>query len=258
MPAAERPALLVEHVGQQVQRVLQLASVPEEGVGFFELGMDSLMAVELRNRLQGQLGSAYPLSSTLALDYPNVRALAGHLAGRLLALPEPTRQQEPPTPQVLEAEGIAVIGLACRFPGAADAEAFWQLLREGRDAITEVPAERWDVEAYYDPDPETPGRMYTRHGGFLEQVDRFDPQFFGISPREAASMDPQQRLLLEVSWHALEHAGQAPARLAGSHTGVFVGLCSNDYVQMRAIRWSGCRSMLIWLSARRIARLPGG
>ena len=185
-------------------------------MGFFELGMDSLMAVELRNRLQGQLGSAYPLSSTLALDYPNVRALAGHLAGRLLALPEPTRQQEPPTPQVLEAEGIAVIGLACRFPGAADAEAFWQLLREGRDAITEVPAERWDVEAYYDPDPETPGRMYTRHGGFLEQVDRFDAELLrhlrrGRRPAWTRSTGCCWR----SAWHALEDAGRRRARLAG-------------------------------------------
>src|SRR5262245_22446617 len=100
---------------------------------------------------------------------------------------------------------IAIIGMGCRFPGAPDPAAFWQLLRTGGHAITEVPAERWPLEAYYDPDPTAPGKMATRFGGFVSQVDQFDPGFFGISPREAASMDPQQRLLLEVSWEALEH-----------------------------------------------------
>ena len=130
------------------------------------------------------------------------------------------------------AEPIAVIGMGCRFPGAADPEAFWRLLAEGRDAITEVPAERWDIDAYYDPDPETPGKMYTRHGGFLNEVADFDAHFFGISPREAASMDPQQRLLLEVAWEALESAGLPRERLSGTETGVFVGITANDYADL--------------------------
>ena len=105
-------------------------------------------------------------------------------------------------------EPIAIIGMGCRFPGGANNPAsFWQRLHEGVDAITEVPADRWDIDDYYDPDPNSPGKMYTRHGGFLDHVDLFDPQFFGISPREAVSLDPQQRLLLEVTWEALEHAG---------------------------------------------------
>jgi acyl transferase domain-containing protein/acyl carrier protein len=129
-----------------------------------------------------------------------------------------------------KAEPIAIVGLGCRFPGGAnDPEAFWRLLRDGADAVTDVPADRWDVEAFYDPNPETPGKMYTRSGSFLEGVDEFDPEFFGISPREAASMDPQQRLLLEVSWEALENAGLAPGRLSGSQTGVFIGICNRDY-----------------------------
>ena len=130
-------------------------------------------------------------------------------------------------------EPVAVIGMACRFPGGAnDPESFWQLLRNGVDAITEVPGDRWDVNAYYDPDPDAPGKMSSRWGGFLKNVDKFDPQFFGISPREAASMDPQQRLLLEVSWEALEHAGQSAEKLDGTPAGVFVGICNNDYSQL--------------------------
>ncbi|MBE9045187.1 acyltransferase domain-containing protein [Pleurocapsales cyanobacterium LEGE 10410] len=129
-------------------------------------------------------------------------------------------------------EPIAIVGLGCRFPGAAnDPESFWQLLENGVDAIGEVPTDRWDMDTYYDPDPDTPGKIYTRYGGFVEHPDEFDPQFFNISPKEAVSLDPQQRMLLEVSWEALEHAGVAGDRLRGSSTGVFVGICSNDYSQ---------------------------
>jgi acyl transferase domain-containing protein/SAM-dependent methyltransferase/acyl carrier protein len=126
---------------------------------------------------------------------------------------------------------IAIVGMACRFPGAADLDGFWTLLREGRDAIRPVPRDRWNIDSYFDPDPDTPGRMSVRNGGFLDRVDGFDAAFFGITPREAMTMDPQQRLLLEVVWEALEHAGLAPDRLAGSSTGVFVGLCNSDHFQ---------------------------
>jgi acyl transferase domain-containing protein/NADPH:quinone reductase-like Zn-dependent oxidoreductase/SAM-dependent methyltransferase len=129
-------------------------------------------------------------------------------------------------------EPIAIVGAGCRIPGGANSpEEFWQLLREGRSGVREIPRDRWDVEAYYDPNPDTPGKIATRFGGFLDQVDRFEPQFFGISPREALTMDPQQRLLLEVSWEALEHAGQSPANLEKTRTGVYFGVCSNDYAQ---------------------------
>ncbi|HLF25325.1 MAG TPA: SDR family NAD(P)-dependent oxidoreductase [Anaerolineae bacterium] len=131
-------------------------------------------------------------------------------------------------------EPIAVIGIGCRFPGEAnDPESFWRNLRDGVDAIRDVPGDRWDVDAVYDPDPDVPGKTYTRQAGFIDHADRFDPQFFGIAPREAISMDPQQRLLLEVAWEALENAGQAPDKLNGSRTGVFVGIASSDYAALQ-------------------------
>jgi acyl transferase domain-containing protein len=131
---------------------------------------------------------------------------------------------------VLAAEPIAIIGVACRFPGDADTpERFWELLRSGGDAIGEVPADRWDVDAYYDPDSTSPGKMSTRWGGFVGDIDEFDAGYFGISPREASRMDPQQRLVLEVAVEALERAGQPRDRIAGTSTGVFMASTMNDY-----------------------------
>jgi hypothetical protein len=130
-------------------------------------------------------------------------------------------------------EPIAIVGLGCRFPGgASDPESFWRLLHDGVDAIREVPADRWDLGAHFDPQPGAAGKMYTRFGGFLDGVDQFDARFFQISRREAASMDPQQRLLMEVAWEALEDAGIPADRLLGSLTGVFVGLTVNDYAKL--------------------------
>jgi acyl transferase domain-containing protein/NADPH:quinone reductase-like Zn-dependent oxidoreductase/short-subunit dehydrogenase/acyl carrier protein len=130
-------------------------------------------------------------------------------------------------------EPVAIIGIGCRVPGADDPQKFWEGMLEGRDAIGPIPADRWNVEALYDADPDVPGRIATRAGGFLREVDRFDAEFFGISPREAHGMDPQQRLLLEVAWEALEQAGQPPDRLEGSRTGVFVGMCNSDYAYLQ-------------------------
>jgi len=130
-------------------------------------------------------------------------------------------------------EPIAIVGMACRFPGlGCDIEGYWQLLKDGVDAIRKVPPTRWEVDAYYDPNPEIPGKMYTREGGFLNEVDGFDAGFFNITPREAVRLDPQQRLLLEASWEALEHAGIAPHRLRNSLTGVFVGISVSEYGQL--------------------------
>ncbi len=128
---------------------------------------------------------------------------------------------------------IAIVGIGCRFPGGArDADGFWRFLRDGGDAVEAIPRDRWDVDAYFDPDPYAPGRMSTRWGAFIEGIDRFDAAFFGIAPREAEGMDPQQRLLLEVAWEALERAGQSPEALLNSRTGVFVGISGSDYYQV--------------------------
>jgi 8-amino-7-oxononanoate synthase len=126
-------------------------------------------------------------------------------------------------------EPIAVVGIGCRLPGANNPQEFWKLLHDNVDAITEVPASRWDLDAFYDPDLTQPHKMSTRWGGFLQNIDQFDPTFFGITPREANSIDPQQRLILEVAWEALEDAGQIPQQLSGSKTGVFIGISSHDY-----------------------------
>ena len=178
---------------------------------FASYGLGSTEAVSLAGELAEWLGRE--LSPALVYEYSTIEALARHLAGspdvsELATMAGQGREAKN--------EPIAIIGIGCRFPGANDPAAFWQLLRDGVDAIREVPADRFDQHAFYDPDPAVPGKMNTRWGGFLEQVDQFDPNFFGISPREALRMDPQQRLLLEVAWEALQDAGQV-ARASGRH-----------------------------------------
>ena len=232
-PASERGAVLVDFVQETLQAVLGLADVPPASAGFFDLGLDSLMAVELRNRLNAALDGAYEAPNTVAFDHPTVDKLARHLGEKLGALGEDTVVRPPALAAVRrrDDEPIAIVGLACRLPEAADAASFWDLLVAGRDTAREVPRERWDIEAYYDPDPEAPGKMYMREASFLGEIDRFDAGFFGISPREATYMDPQQRLLLETAWAALEDAGLPAAGLSDSRTGVFTGSMWNEYAQ---------------------------
>lgn len=136
-------------------------------------------------------------------------------------------------------EPVAIVGIGCRFPGAPDVAAYWRLLTEGRDAIVETPPDRWDVEALYDPDPDAPGKMSTRWGGFIDDAACFDAGLFGISPREALVLDPQQRLLLETAWRALEDAGIPPDSLSGAAAGVWVGLSTTDYARVLGTRMPG-------------------
>jgi glutamate-1-semialdehyde-2,1-aminomutase len=198
-----------------------------------EYGLDSKDGVELAGELEQHFQMHVP--ATLIWDRPTIDAIALYLSerGRLehdhsgRALPR--GEQEPAEQQ---AEPVAIIGMGCRFPGGVtDPASFFRLLDGGGDAISEVPRDRWDIDAWYDPDPGAAGKMSTRWGGFVEGIDRFDAAFFGLSPREADSLDPRQRILLEVSWEALERAGVATASLSGSNTGVFVGLSGNDFYQ---------------------------
>ena len=129
-------------------------------------------------------------------------------------------------------EPIAIVGMEGRFPGADDCDAYWELLNSGYDGIKDVPAERWSIDEWVDADPNVSGKIVTKRGGWLNNVDQFDAHFFGISPKEASRLDPQQRLLLEVGWHALERAGIRPSSLKNSQTGVFVGVTTNDYARL--------------------------
>ncbi len=223
----ERLASALETVRREAAQVLRLERV-EDDRPLMDAGMDSLLAVELRNRLQRQYGE---LPSTLVFDYPSVRALATHVAERT----RPRARRKEAKLEVRDDEAIAIIGMSCRLPGGAnDLDAYWRLLVGEGDGISEVPPDRWSIDALYDPDPDAPGKMSTRFGGFLRDIDvsRFDPGLFGISPREARSMDPQQRLLLELCWEAFEDAGRPAATMAGSKTGVFVGISTHDYFEL--------------------------
>jgi acyl transferase domain-containing protein/pimeloyl-ACP methyl ester carboxylesterase/aryl carrier-like protein len=224
-----REDILLEYVRGEVASVLRLDKPDTLDVQqpLNEAGMDSLMAVELRNRLGSAVGRT--LSPTLLYSQPTIEKLTRYLLKEVLDLR--AAAVELAKPQAAVDEPIAIIGLSCRLPGAESAAEFWKLLHDGVDAVKEVPADRWDINAYYDADADAPGKMYTRRGGFLNRVDGFDAGFFGIAPREAVNMDPQQRLLLEVSWEALEDAGIAAEQLAGSLTGVYVGISTIDYSQ---------------------------
>lgn len=185
---------------------------------FANLGVDSLAATRLAGALQEWLGR--PVSPTLVYDYPTIDALAAHLAGDIITDTRSSR--------TASTDPIAIVGIGCRFPGARGTKAFWTLLRDGVDAVGPVPQGRWRDDLYH-PEPGTRGRHYSPRGGFLDAVDAFDAGFFDISPNEADRMDPQQRILLETTWEAFEDAGIPVSALAGTDTGVFVGLSTSDY-----------------------------
>ena len=237
-PAATREELLMSFLQREVQAVLRLPSTPAPSVGFFDLGMDSLMAVELRNRLNRAFSAQYTAPNTVVFDYPSIADLARHLAGEFgdagetdevgtVRTPQVTPVPEPSPASRGDGNRIAIVGMACRVPGASDLAAFWRLLESGSDAVTDGrrDAGLWEGAS---GDPAAP-EAAIRRGGFIEGIDRFDAGFFGIRPIEARTMDPCQRLLLETSWQALEDAGIDPDALRGGRAGVYVGLGGSEY-----------------------------
>ena len=233
-PVQQRKKLLTDYLRDAVAEVTRVdAAEIREDAGFFDLGMDSLMAVELRRRIEQGVGKEIPV--TLVMDHPRLSDAADYLLGEVLGLSEQASADRGPAASAVTTrtdEPIAIVAVSCRFPGAPDPEAFWEVLSGGVDAIREVPEDRFDIDEFYDPDPEAPGKTYTRFGGFLDGIDGFDPEFFGISPREAVWIEPQQRLMLETAWEGLERAGYSPAALRGSRTGVFVGVAANEYAHL--------------------------
>ncbi|WP_326661117.1 HAD-IIIC family phosphatase [Streptomyces sp. NBC_00385] len=195
----------------------------------FGLGSRELMTLGVR--LARALGRT--LDPTLVYDHPTITSIAravSHAGPGLPPAAGPAAAREPAGQAPPETEAVAVVSMACRFPGAEDPQALWRLLDSGVDALSDAPAGRWDAEALHDPDPEAAGKAYSLRGGFLGGIDRFDAEFFGIPPQEAAAMDPQQRLLLQTAWETLERAGILPASLNGSSTGVYVGLYGSGYL----------------------------
>ncbi len=256
-PAAEREDLILSFLQEEVQAVLSLPTTPASNVGFFDLGMDSLMAVELRNRVNRALAGSYTAPNTLVFDYPDIASVVAHLVDEIgdaesdsggpetgegagsEAASAPEAPAEPGSEAVprTDNEGIAIIGMACRFPGAPDLNAFWSMLENGEDAVTDA---RPDAgSASVSPNGSDQGDEGWRRAGFIDGIDRFDARFFRVSPLEARSMDPQQRLLLETSWHALDDAGIDPDRLRGSRTGVYTGIASSEYRDMMMNRGDG-------------------
>ena len=236
-PPAAREELLVSFLQREAQAVLRMPSLPEPTVGFFDLGMDSLMAVELRNRLNRAFAGEYVAPNTLVFDYPDIAALARHLAGELggaVAAPEPQAQAEPAQAPKMERqeEAIAIVGMACRFPGAPDLAAFRRLLEAGEDGVTDG---RCGSGSWSELSEDLPAEHAAyRQGGFVEGLDRFDSRFFRISPIDARMMDPRQRMLLETSWLALEDAGMDPDGLRGSRTGIYAGIAASEYRDLMA------------------------
>ena len=225
-------AFLLETISEMVS--IEDAKAVSVDKGLFDLGFDSIKAVELKSMIENNMNQQVHVDESLVFDYPTVRKISEYILHEsgLVVKEKNEEETSPATHETSGNEDIAIIGMSCEFPGAANVAEFWDLLKEGRDAISDVPAERFDVNKYYDETPNEPGKMITKRAGFIEDIDKFDASFFCISPKEAKCLDPQQRLLLKHSWWALENAGVSPKSLYDSDTSVFVGISTYDYHQL--------------------------
>ncbi len=224
-----RSESLMSYIQNQLQSILRLPSLPSRNVGFFELGMDSLMAVELRNRLIRAFEGEITISRTVVFDHPDVETLAKYLSSELeegesaeLRVGATQTVSQPSTQSK-----VGVIGIACRFPGSSDYTSFWRNLERGKTAISECRADSANWQGVVGDSNAT--ASYLRHGGFVDGIDKFDARFFGIRPIEARSMDPRQRMLLETTWEAIENAGIDPTSLRGARVGLYIGLGGSEY-----------------------------
>ncbi|HZU49165.1 MAG TPA: SDR family NAD(P)-dependent oxidoreductase, partial [Mycobacterium sp.] len=259
LPEDQQHTILLDLVRSHIATVL--GNTTPEAVdpdkAFQDLGFDSLTAVELRNRLKAATGLA--LSPTLIFDYPTPSGLATYIRTELAGVPQEIKHV--PAARATGDDPIAIVGMACRFPGAVDSpEDLWEMVAEGRDVLTEFPSDRgWDLAGLFNPDPDVPGACYTRTGGFVDGVADFDPAFFGVAPSEALAMDPQQRMFLELSWEALERAGIDPTSLRGSATGVFAGVMTQGYGMFAAEPVEGFRltGQLSSVASGRVAYVLG-
>ncbi len=234
LKGAAQKELLVKTIQDSLAGILSTADKPETDRPLIEMGLDSLMAVEFGAELQQMLGDQFAVGPTMLFDHPTIDAIADHVQELVAATggEEPTSTE--PTKQPSEAkviaarEDVAIIGMACRFPGAEDIDQFWQNLLDGVDSVREIPDDRWDTDRFFSREAE-PGKMYTREGGFLEDIGHFDAGFFNIPENEACWIDPQHRMLLENSHRALEDAGVAAYPLEDPNVGVFMGIMGQDY-----------------------------
>ncbi|MCA9126864.1 MAG: SDR family NAD(P)-dependent oxidoreductase [Planctomycetales bacterium] len=261
LPEKRRPELVARFVESLVRDVMEVPA--EEAIdrnsGFADLGMDSLMGVELRNQLQLHLGGEMTLSATVAFNYPNIAALSAYLAREQFqdsaSKPRIISQQ---VVQSGDDDPVAIVGCAMRFPGGIiDLDGYWEVLRAGASAVEEIPPTRWNIDDYFDPDPDRPGYMNTRWAGVMDDLDRFDAAFFGISPREAAKMDPQHRIVLETVWSGLEQACIPPSSLYGTKAAMFLGISGNDYVS-RLSRCSPREDIDAYLAAGNAQHIAAG
>ncbi|MBI4852598.1 MAG: SDR family NAD(P)-dependent oxidoreductase [Acidobacteria bacterium] len=235
LPENKRFSSILSIVSTEIASILNLPDATELSATkpLRELGLDSLLAIEIRNGLSAMFEAEFP--AALLFNYPSAFALTEHIYESLFKVVEPLYTNSLPQHQINSLnsklqEPIAIISMACRLPGnVSSPEDYWQLLKEERDAIEEFPAKRWDIDSLYDPDPDKAGKTYCKEGGFLKDIDQFDAAFFGIAPREAVSMDPQQRFVLEIVWEALERGGIKPSSLSKTVTGVYMGSMGSDY-----------------------------